>query len=256
MALEVEYITLGDASSRLGVPAPTLRHWTDQMEEFNVHFVLRNQRNERIYEESDLKVFEFLRDLKEEYGRRTTTKDLGYMIVEKGRVGELKLRSKEDAPQAPNPSNRTADLLNQDDIKQLMQSERVRQVIGVIVAETTKNLKDDLIEEVRETVKAELLESKTQEQLSLEEMERKRIEREEEMEKRRIEREEEMERKRIEREEERAKYIEERAQMREERDRKARIEWEEKQEAKAKEEREQQSIEEKPKSWIQKIFGQ
>lgn len=59
MALEVDFITLGDASSRLDVPAPTLRHWTDQMEEFNVHYVLRNNRNERIYEESDVKVLRF-----------------------------------------------------------------------------------------------------------------------------------------------------------------------------------------------------
>lgn len=94
MALEVDFITLGDASSRLDVPAPTLRHWTDQMEEFNVHYVLRNNRNERIYEESDVKVFEILRDLKSEYGRRTTTRDLGYMIAEKGKAGDLQLRTR------------------------------------------------------------------------------------------------------------------------------------------------------------------
>lgn len=193
MPLEVDYITLGDASERLStpdnrVPAPTLRHWTDQMEEFNVHYVQRNNRNERIYEESDIKVFEYLRDLKEEYGRRTTTKDIGFMISEKGRAGELKLRTKEDSPRTQQPTNRQADLLNQEDIKQLMQSERVRQFIGVIVSETQKNMRDELIEEVRQTVREELLQEKTQAQIVLEELEEKRAKREEEREKRQIER--------------------------------------------------------------------
>lgn len=160
MPLEVDYITLGDASERLStpdnrVPAPTLRHWTDQLEEFNVHYVLRNNRNERIYEESDIKVFAYLRDLKEEYGRRTTTRDLGYMIVEKGKTGELKLRSREEAP-PPNPSNRQTDLLNQEDIKRVLESDRARQVIGYLVDEATKNLKNELVSQVREEVREEV----------------------------------------------------------------------------------------------------
>lgn len=173
MPLEVDYITLGDASERIEVPAPTLRHWTDQMEEYNVHFVLRNNRNERIYEEDDLKIFEYLRDLKNEYGRRTTTKDLGYMIAEKGERGELKLRTREDAP-PPSPSNRTTDLLNQEDIKRVLESDRARQVIGYLVDEATKNLKNDLIEqvraEVREEVKAEMMSVNKHVEMSNEEL--------------------------------------------------------------------------------------
>jgi hypothetical protein len=244
MALEVDFITLGDASDRLGVPAPTLRHWTDQMEEYNVHFVLRNNRNERIYEEDDIKIFAYLRDLKNEYGRKTTTKDLGYMIVDKANKGELKIRSREDAP-PPQPSNKTADLLGQEDIQQLMQSERVRQFIGIIVGETTKNIKEDLMEEVR----AEILESKTYNQLVLEELENRRIKREEEKERK---------------EEEHRKYIEERERMREERDRKARLEWEQKQEEREREllkiiselkQDVQTKITEKPKGFLQRLLG-
>jgi DNA-binding transcriptional MerR regulator len=154
MAVEVEFITLGDASDRLGIPASTLRHWTDQMEEFNVHYVMRNNRNERIYYDTDLDIFEFLRDLKNEHGRRTTTKDLALMIREM--KDRFELRAKEDAPMPSNPSNKTAELLNQEDIKQLMQSERVKQFIGIVIAENTNAMRKELIEEVRESVRKEL----------------------------------------------------------------------------------------------------
>jgi DNA-binding transcriptional MerR regulator len=155
MAVEVEFITLGDASEKLGVPAPTLRHWTDQLEEYGIHFVKRNNRNERIYYDNDLEIFAFLRNLKAEHGRRTTTKDLAYVIYEMR--DRFKLRSKEEAP-VPQPSNKTADLLNQDDIKRLMESERVKKFIGIVISETTKNLKNELIEEVRETVREQISE--------------------------------------------------------------------------------------------------
>ncbi|PGA05608.1 MerR family transcriptional regulator [Bacillus mycoides] len=156
MALEVDFITLGDASDRIGVPSPTLRHWTDQLEDFEVHFVKRNNRNERIYYDTDLVIFEFLRDLKQEHGRRTTTKDLAYMIREMS--DRFELRTREDAPQPSQPSNKTADLLNQEDIQRLMQSERVKQFIGIVIDEATKNLKDDLKHEVRQEVNKEMLE--------------------------------------------------------------------------------------------------
>ncbi|PFA76935.1 hypothetical protein CN406_17995 [Bacillus cereus] len=156
MALEVDFITLGDASDRIGVPSPTLRHWTDQLESLEVHFVKRNNRNERIYYDTDLEIFEFLRDLKQEHGRRTTTKDLAYMIREMS--DRFELRTREDAPQPSQPSNKTADLLNQEDIQRLMQSERVKQFISIVIDEATKNLKDDLKHEVRQEVNKEMLE--------------------------------------------------------------------------------------------------
>lgn len=157
MSLEVEFITLGDASERINVPAPTLRHWTDQLEEYDAHYTMRNNRNERIYFASDLKIFEFLRDLKDEYGRRTTTRDLANMIIEKGSQGEFELRTKDDAPMpTSNPSNKTSELLNQEDIQRLMQSDRVKQFIGVIIAETQKNMREQLVEEIKSSMKEEL----------------------------------------------------------------------------------------------------
>lgn len=146
MALEVDFVTLGDASERLDMPSATLRHWTDQLEEFNTHFVLRNNRNERIYYDEDLKIFKFLKDLKKEYGRRTTTEDLCYMLIDKAEEGVFELRKREDAPLPSNPSNRTADLLGQEDIKRLMESERVKQFMSIVA----DNVRDGLKKEFQE----------------------------------------------------------------------------------------------------------
>lgn len=151
--MKVDFVTLGGASERLNVPSPTLRNWTDQLEEFDTHYTKRNNRNERIYYQEDLDIFKFLRDLKNEYGRKTTTKDLALMLQEDGR---FTLRSREEAPSpVEEPSNRV-DLLSQEDIKELMDSERVKQFMRIVVDETTKNIKEDLIEEVTRNVTEEL----------------------------------------------------------------------------------------------------
>lgn len=184
MAVEVDFITLGDASEKLStpenrVPPATLRHWTDQLEEFGVHFVQRNNRNERIYYDTDLEVFKFIRDQRKEHGRKTTSKDLAYFIAEKAeKDGMFELRKREDVP-IIEPTINAVELLNQEDIKKLMESDRVKQFVGVVVAETTKNLRNQLIEEVRAEVKAEMEESnrKTQESLDkIEEGQKKRDE--------------------------------------------------------------------------------
>lgn len=156
VAFEVDYITLGDASSKLNVPSATLRHWTDQIEDYEVHFVKRNNRNERIYYDTDIEIFAYLRDLKKEYGRKTTTRDIAYMILDKGTKGEFQLRRREDAPVAKQ-TNRTADLLNQEDIQRLMQSERVRQFIEVIINERDKSLREEIAEDLRETIREEII---------------------------------------------------------------------------------------------------
>lgn len=188
MALEVDFVTLGDASTRLDVPPPTLRNWTDQLETLDVHYIKRNSRNERMYYENDIEVFAFLRDYKEEYGRKTTTKDLAKMIAEMHKRGErFELRSRVDAP-VSEPSNKTMDLLNQEDIKRLMDSERVKQFMEIVVTETTKNIRDSLTEEFKQSfdnVNVEILKS-------YERLEKEQKEREERWEKRQIERDEKL----------------------------------------------------------------
>lgn len=160
MALEVDFVTLGDASERVGVPAPTLRAWTDQLAKFDAHYVKRNHRDERIYYKSDIEIFEYLRDLKAEYGRRTTTQDLARLLVEKAKQGEFSLRRGEDAPTPTQSSDeRTLELLNQEDIKTLMESERVKQFASIIIAETTQVLKEELMEEVQEVLRKEMVDA-------------------------------------------------------------------------------------------------
>lgn len=151
--MKVDFVTLGGASEILDVPSPTLRNWTDQLEEYGVHYTKRNNRNERMYFKEDISVFEYVRDMKKEYGRKTTTQDITRMLAEDSR---FKLRNKEDAPSpVEEPSNRL-ELLNQEDIKELMGSERVLQFVNIIVEQTTKNLKDELVKDVKENVHKEL----------------------------------------------------------------------------------------------------
>ncbi|PLS19728.1 hypothetical protein CVD28_04765 [Bacillus sp. M6-12] len=164
--MEVEFITLGDASERLKVPPPTLRNWTDQLEEFDVHYVKRNNRNERMYYDIDMQIFEFVRDLKQEYGRKTTMKDISKLLKTDDR---FVLRSQEDAPSpVQEPSNKTADLMNAVDAERLMENQRVRGMVGVIVGEAIKQMGQEVLEaihtqwdkdreELKETLRKEVI---------------------------------------------------------------------------------------------------
>lgn len=171
--MEVDFITLGDAASRIDVADSTLRHWTDQLEKFNVHYVKRNDRNERIYYDSDLDIFKFLKDLKQEHGRKTTTRDLALMIKE---MGTFDLRTQENAP-VPAPSNRTAELMTHEDIKRLLESERVRQFLSVIINENNKNLREELISEIKEElgVEREALKNELRKEIQAELEEEKKL---------------------------------------------------------------------------------
>lgn len=151
--MRIDFVTLGGVSERLNVPPPTLRNWTDQLEEFEVHYIKRNDRNERIYYEQDLEIFRYIRDMKHEHGRKTTTERLAKMLLEDGR---FELRSKENAPSPIKEPNNKTELLNQEDIKELMNSERVQQFMRVIVDQTTKNIKEDLIDELSENINREM----------------------------------------------------------------------------------------------------
>jgi DNA-binding transcriptional MerR regulator len=134
-----------------------MRGWADKLEELEVHFTLRNDRGTRIYEERDLEVFSVVRDLKEKYGQATQLRDIKNMLIEKHEKGLIKLRTREEAPQ-PEPRDRYLDLLNQDDIKDLMNNERVKQFMNIVISETYRNLREDLIVEVRESVREEVRE--------------------------------------------------------------------------------------------------
>lgn len=151
MAIEVDFVTLGEASARLDTPAPTLRSWTDQLEDFGVHFVERNNRNERMYYDSDLKIFEFVKKQKAEFGRKTTTKDIAYMLDEKAKEGVFELRKTVVVPER----TATAEMiLSNEDLKQLMQSKRVQEFMEVTFNSKFEDFKNELINGINNEMEA------------------------------------------------------------------------------------------------------
>ena len=152
-----DYKTLGEAAAILELPTSTLRSWTDELEKYEVHFVLRNNRKERLYTEEDLSIFRYMRDIKNEYQRRLINRDVASLIKRKAEEEHMfSLRSREEAGVDIEPSNTALEILNNDDIAQLLASDRVKQFVGVIVDQTTKNLREDLKAEVREEVRNEM----------------------------------------------------------------------------------------------------
>ncbi|MED1125536.1 MerR family transcriptional regulator [Bacillus atrophaeus] len=152
--MEVEFITLGDLARRIDVPATTLRNWTDQLEDMDAHYVYRNDRGDRIYKDTDVEIFKYIKSLKDEHGRKTTMKNIAQILADK--PDRFKLRTREEAPVQEPKDPEVLDLLSQEDIKKLMESERVKQFIGVIVSNTTKNLEEKLTKEIRKEVAAEI----------------------------------------------------------------------------------------------------
>lgn len=176
MPVEVDFVLSSDASEKLDVAGGTLRNWADQLEEYGVHYTKRNSRNERIYYDNDLEIFAFIRDLRAEHGRRTTNKELARLLIEDGR---FKLRSEDDLGAfRKQATNRTAELLGQEDIQRLMESERVKQFMQIIVKETTKNIRDEIIKEFA-SAKAELAIASEEIDRKITELDKKLEEREE-----------------------------------------------------------------------------
>lgn len=153
--MKVNFVTLGGASERLDVPSPTLRNWTNQLEEYRTHYTKRNSRNERVYYKEDLEIFKFIKDMRLEHGGQTATRDIAKMLLIDSR---FKLRDREDDLNIVSEDlSSELELLSQEDIKELMDRERVKQFIQIIVDQTTKNIKEGLVEDVTESIKKELM---------------------------------------------------------------------------------------------------
>ncbi|QRV11456.1 MerR family transcriptional regulator (plasmid) [Bacillus velezensis] len=152
--MEVEFITLGDLARRIDVPSTTLRNWTDQLEDMDAHYVYRNDRGDRIYKDTDVEIFKYIKGLKDEHGRKTTMRNIAQILADD--PDRFKLRTREEVPVQEPKDPEVLDLLNQEDIKRLMESERVKQFIGVIISNTTENLRKELTQEIRKEVAEEL----------------------------------------------------------------------------------------------------
>jgi DNA-binding transcriptional ArsR family regulator len=148
MGIEVQYITLGEAAARLGVPQPTLRGWVDKLEELGIHTLERNNRDERLFDEDDLEIFRFMKEMKDQYGaRRATTTDVGYVIAEKF-ADKLKKKMDLDIKRRPN--------LTDVDVQNVLQNERFMSILRGFVLEAQGESEKRIAEEVENRVKAQL----------------------------------------------------------------------------------------------------
>lgn len=145
-----EVITLGMAAERLSVPVNTLRNWAEKLEELDVHYLLRNARDERLITESDMKMFEFIKEQKDIHGRRTTTTNLVYLIAQLDKFEKRK---------NPNPQNKnneaTSDetsLMTINSVEELAENEQFKQLIKVIGTSILKEQQDHFTEEMEERI--------------------------------------------------------------------------------------------------------
>lgn len=159
--MKVEFVTLGDAAKRLDVPGPTLRGWSDKLEELNVHYLERNHRDERIFYEEDMVIFQFMKEQKDKYKRKTTTTDLAYVIHEDDR---FTCRQKGNVPDVPMYQTK----LSEVDYEHILEHPEFKAFMSTIITSATSELSEGITEQVSERMKKEM-------DLKIEEVEARRI---------------------------------------------------------------------------------
>ena len=73
-------ISHGEASKLLDVHPNTLRSWVDSIEEIGVHYLNRNTRGERIYNEQDVQIYKLVKDLRDKFKRSITVEEIAAKI--------------------------------------------------------------------------------------------------------------------------------------------------------------------------------
>ncbi|RHW31938.1 hypothetical protein [Oceanobacillus profundus] len=147
--MEVEFVTLGNASKIIDTPAPTLRGWADKLEELQVHYLERNHRDERIFYESDIKIFRYMAEQKSKYNRKTTTTDIAYVIAENDK---FELRQKGSVPAVPKHKAQLSEI----DLEHLVQQRDFQEFIGGIIQRATDGLSEEISEKVSNNMRVEL----------------------------------------------------------------------------------------------------
>ncbi|MFC5402440.1 hypothetical protein [Cohnella soli] len=79
------YHTIGAARERLlsmgaNEPIPTIRNWSNDLHQLQVHTLPRNQRGERIYSEIDIQILLFIHEAKKRFGKNMTMDAISTMI--------------------------------------------------------------------------------------------------------------------------------------------------------------------------------
>ncbi|MED0677624.1 MerR family transcriptional regulator [Aneurinibacillus thermoaerophilus] len=164
MQVEYPFLPVGQVSELLDVPVPTLRDWCNRLEELGIHYLKRNDRQERIFEETDIEIMRFIRNLKKKYGRYTSMEDIGRLIQENE---ELECRHEIIAPPPREEGTSVS--------KEVYSSEVLRQVYqDAIVAASaeivkqTENLLHQYTEQMTEKIADKLKEQEEAMQKELE----------------------------------------------------------------------------------------
>jgi DNA-binding transcriptional MerR regulator len=167
--MEVEFITFGEAAKRIGVPAPTLRGWTDKFEELDVHYLERNDKGERLFFDIDLEIFSYVKELKAHYGdRKATTTDCAYHIAEHEKFRDRLRRRKPDLEIL----KRRVTNINEIDVNYLMSNEQFLELLNQNLQMMREQIKEEVKQEIATTIAKEVEERMS---AKLEEIEEKRI---------------------------------------------------------------------------------
>lgn len=169
--MEVEFLSFGDAASRLGVPGPTLRGWADKLEELGIHYLERNNRGERIFYDIDMEIFAFIRDQKDAYGRKATTHDLAYVVESK-----FNCRKREDVKRSEKLLAKIESDLKLKSLEQLMQHEAFKKMIAEMVQAVNEATISQISTEFENRMENKLNELNSSFQKKLEDLEKRRVE--------------------------------------------------------------------------------
>jgi hypothetical protein len=91
MLTNQKHWTLGKAAEFLqeqgmDIPVTTLRGWFNELHKHKIHTLSRNERKDRVLNERDLKIAEFIFEAKKQYGNQITMKTIGEQIAGKFEV--------------------------------------------------------------------------------------------------------------------------------------------------------------------------
>lgn len=135
--------TLGKAAEHLqeqgmDVPVTTLRGWFNELHKHRIHTLSRNDRKDRVLNERDLKIAEFIYEAKKQYGNQITMKTIGEQIASKFDVFYTN---------------------DEDDDKfqlEVFEENRLKEFINLAITEKVESLKLELVKEYDEKYQQQL----------------------------------------------------------------------------------------------------
>jgi hypothetical protein len=142
--MQLEYFSFGDGAMVLDIPQPTLRNWCDKLEEMGVHYIVRNERNERVLYDIDIAIFKFMKVEKEKNGRNATLQFLGLKLIES-------MMERRQSPTSLNTSLQAFDRQGYE-LQRVLESDAFKATVGAIARETAATLEETLTPRIREEV--------------------------------------------------------------------------------------------------------